>query len=376
MPNQFFARKKCKARRGATIALVMIFLPVLFLLAAFAINLVYMQTVNTEVQIAADAAVRSATRTYVLSGSKDQALLAAQEAAAMNPINGNVLPINAVDLEYGVSQRYSLGDPYVFVPASVGNSVRLTTQSLAAGNGPTIEPLFPLFGSLVNIRPLRTATSTKMTVDIVLVVDRSGSMAYSATEIGDGSAPPAAAPAGWWFDGPVPPQSRWLDLVAAVNAFNTALSTSPDHEQLALATYNEVPVINVPLTTNYTQVADALDAISLNFIMGATNIGDGMNAGLVALKDPTYSRQFASKVMIVMTDGNHNTGWWPDSAATVIAAEGVTIYTVTFSDEANQALMQLVASRGSGEHFHATTSAQLTSAFQQIARRLPTILTN
>ena len=362
-----------QARHGAIIALIAVMLPVLFVLAAFAINLAHIQTVNTETQVAADAAVSAATRAYVLTGSKPEALAAAQLAASRNPIGGIVMPLQMSDLAFGVSLRTSVNDKYSFVPAASGNSIRLTTHTLA--DSASVPSLFPFMGPIAEIRPRLSATSTQMVVDIVLVVDRSGSMAFSSSETASPTIPPAAAPTGWAFGDPVPMNARWLDLIVAVDAFNTELANSPDIERLALSTYNQASATNVILTTDYTQVRSALDAISLNFIAGGTNVGGGMLEGLAALNDPSFSRPFASKVMIVMTDGNHNTGTWPVDAAYVAVSNGVTIYTVTFSDEANQALMQTVADIGGGEQYHATDAAQLTEAFRQIARRLPTILT-
>lgn len=86
-------------------------------------------------------------------------------------------------------------------------------------------------------------------------------------------------------------------------------------------------------------------------------------------------RSGAAKVLIVMTDGKHNTGTDPIAAAKTAAAGGIMIFTVTFSDEADQIRMQQVASIGNGKHFHASTAAQLKTVFQKIAQALPTLLT-
>ena len=172
-----FIRNRRRARQGAIIALIAVMLPVLFILAAFAINLAHIQTVNTETQVAADAAVSAATRAYVLTGSKADALAAAQLAAARNPIGGVVMPLHARDLEFGLSLRTSVNERYSFVPGDSGNAIRLTTNTLADSG--IVPSLFPFMGSIAEIRPRLSATSTQMVVDIVLVVDRSGSMAFS-----------------------------------------------------------------------------------------------------------------------------------------------------------------------------------------------------
>ncbi len=355
--------------------LVMIFLPVLFILASFAINIAYIECVSTEAQIAADASAKAATRTYISTLNQAAALAAARDAASRNPVGGVVIPINASDLEFGISTRVSMSSEYSFTPAAVGNSVRLTTKSLATSGSPLVQPIFPLFGSLVEIRPLKSATSTQLAIDISLVVDRSGSMAFAANESTLSGGMPAAAYSGWTFGNPVPPNSRWLDLVAAINTFVSELSYSPDLEQVCLASYSNTVSTETALTRNYGNIFTSLNAISSGNVQGATAVGDGMLQGLAPLIDPATARPFASKVMIVMTDGIHNTGTSPIDAVPFLVAEGVKVFSVTFSDEANQTDMETVATIGGGEHFHAVNAAQLQAAFRTIARRLPTLLT-
>ncbi|TWU46362.1 von Willebrand factor type A domain protein [Rubripirellula tenax] len=357
--------------------LICVLLPVLFILSAFAINVAHMESVNTEVQIAVDSAARAAGRTYALTGDEAETLLAAQEAATRNPIGSFVVPIAASDLEFGTSLRTYANDPYTFTPTTSGvtNSIRLSTTSFAGGSGAGVPPVFPFFAGLFDVRPLRSATSTQGVIDCVLVVDRSGSMAYSSSEVAAYPPAPSSAPPGWDFGDPVPPNARWLDLIAAVKAFNDELNDSPQEEQLALSIYNTNKSTPQRLTTDYTKVIEKLDEVSVNFVAGGTAIGWGIYEGLWAVTDAAFARPHASKVMIVLTDGVQNYGTAPKWAAKEAATKGVTVFTVTFSDEAAQAAMQEVAEIGGGEHFHAVTAAQLKIAFQDIARRLPTLLT-
>jgi hypothetical protein len=50
------------------------------------------------------------------------------------------------------------------------------------------------------------------------------------------------------------------------------------------------------------------------------------------------------------------------------------VFTITFSDEADQTTMKLVAEKGLGKHYHATNGSSLTGVFQDIAKQLPIIL--
>ena len=369
-------RSRSTSRRAATMALIVVLLPAMFALSAFAINIAYIESTNTEVQIAADSAVRAASRAYVVTGDEDLALAAAKDAASRNPIGNFVLPITSDDLEFGVSIRADASSPYQFTPSNdgQGNSVRLVTNTLSGGNA-GLEPLFPFFGSGMKIQPLRTAVSTQGVIDVALVVDRSGSMAYSADEVAVYPPLPAAAPTGWDFGDPVPPNARWLDLIAAVQTFNNALNDSPQTELLALSTYNDSSNTNQKLTEDYSLVTAELNKISMQFDSGGTSIGRGMLEGFAAVTDQALSRSHASKVMVLMTDGVQNYGTTPTEASWQLAEAGITLFTITFSDEADQNTMQQIAKQCGGQHFHAVTAEQLQDAFRDIARSLPTLIT-
>ena len=203
-------------RQAATLVLVVILLPVLFILAGFAINISYLQLVQTEAQIAADASASAAGHVFAVTNDKKAARAAATAVAAKNRIGGKILPLQASDFEFGVATRASVNQPYNFTVAATGNSVRLTTRSLSTGVGGDIAPLFPLFGSVIQFRPNRTSTCTQLDLDIAIIMDRSGSMAYSSSEISAYPPKPINAPSGWTFGNPVPPNARWLDAIAAV----------------------------------------------------------------------------------------------------------------------------------------------------------------
>jgi Ca-activated chloride channel homolog len=367
-------RTNQRSRRGATLTLVVFLLPVLFIVAALVINVSYMELVRTELQVTVDAASRAAGRTYALTGDRDQALAAARDIADRNPVVGRVIPIETIDLEFGVSERTDANERYSFTPGGTDpNSVQIVTNSLANGVGGPIQPLFPLFGSSFNFRPVRSAISTQVELDVAVVIDRSGSMAYSTTEVAAFPPAPRNAPPGWNFGQPVPPGARWLDTIAAVDAFVGELSSSPLRENVSLVTYNHNPRIDLPLSDNYASVGAALSSYSAAFQSGGTNIGGGISDGLQALGG-TNARPWAAKVIVLMTDGIHNYGLSPERAASSAGSQGVLLYTVTFSDEADQARMQRVAARAGGKNFHAVSRSQLIEAFQSIARQLPTLL--
>jgi uncharacterized protein YegL len=362
------------ARRGAMLVLITILLPVLFVLAGMAINLCYIQLIQTKTQIATDAAASAAGRVFAITGDQAAAIQAARDVAARNPIVTKVLPLNEIDFEFGYASRESSNEPYHFVEGADGNAVRLTTHSLAGGIGGELTPLFPLFGNVIQIRPTRVATSAQLDLDISLVIDRSGSMAYASSEVSAYPPNPMHAPAGWEFGDPIPPHARWLDAIAAVQVFISQLESSPQNEKLSLSVYNHQVSTPQPLTHDYSLIVSSLTHISTNFISGGTNIGDGVLEGIGALGDANRRRPWATPVIILLTDGVHNYGTSPKHAANVARDNKVTVFTLTFSDEANQSRMQEVASISGGKHYHAVTAAQLQLAFREIAAQLPSLI--
>ena len=360
-------------RRGATMTLLVALLPMMLVLAAFAINVAHYESAKTDIQIVTDAAARAAAREYLLTEDKNLALAAAQELATRNPIGSYVVPFEMSDLEFGIGVRSGPGTPYVFNNTGGGNAIRITTNTLSSGRS-GVSPVFPFFG-VNKIQPKLSATSTQGVIDIALVVDRSGSMAYSSSEPAVFPPAPSSAPADWEFGNPVPPNARWLDLIGAVQVFVNEMNSSPTDEKASLTVYDDNSIVLQNLSHNYAPIVNELHNISSAFDSGGTNIGGGMLTGKSTLSSFTHGRTEATKVIILMTDGVHNIGTSPDSAANSIKNAGVTLYTVTFSDEADQAKMQSVAEQCGGQHFHAVNAAQLQDAFRDIARGLPSLLT-
>ncbi len=200
-------------------------------------------------------------------------------------------------------------------------------------------------------------------------------MAYASNEVANYPPAPAAAPPGWDFCDPAPPASRWLDLVQAVRVFDSALQNSPAVEFAAMVTYADSARTEQGLTTNYSLLENSLNKYTNAFCAGGTNIGSGILVGMNTLAQNVPGRNGSIKVLLVMTDGKHNTGLDPVVAAKLAAKQNVMIFTVTFSDEADQSRMKRVAQEGQGEHFHARNGSELEEVFKKIAARLPVLLT-
>lgn len=360
-----------RSRQGAVVPLVCIMLPVLIILAAFSINFAHMELIRTQAQIASDAAVRAAGRTFSLTGSLADARTAARSIAAQNLVGGRVMSLPDSSFVLGTSTRATSAQRFAFQPLPTGSTARANAMRISV-NQQDLQPLFSGITGMESYGYSRTAVSTQVEVDIVLVLDRSGSMAYAADERVTGFFFPQAAPPGWNFGMAVPPRSRWLDLVSASDAFLRILEGSFVAEQVGLVTYGDSSTLDRALSPTYTTIRDGIGRYTRNYPAGATNIAAGIATGNTVL---SRGRNFASKVMVLMTDGIRTAGGDPVPTATTLGNQGIIIYTVTFSNEADQTAMRRVATAGNGQHFHASTGVSLQSAFENIARSIPTIIT-
>jgi hypothetical protein len=309
------------------------------------------------------------------TGRLDLALDAAQGVANKNLVSNKPLILRASDFDLGVSARYGVDKRYQFVPSNENvNALRLTVNKSSGSPSGPVQLVFPMLNVRGEVSMSREAISTQLELDIALVIDRSGSMAYSANEKAAFPPNPKAAVDGWAFGQRVPDNSRWLDTVSAVNVFLEELSNSPHDEQVSLSTYADKGKADTELTNNYDAILNALDPYSIRFNSGGTNIGDGLKAGVNSLVKGKKSRPWATKVLIVMTDGIFNAGPNPIGVSESIAKQGVMIFTVTFSNEANKKDMIRVAEIGGGKHFHANSSKDLVLVFKEMAKMMPTLL--
>ena len=105
-------------------------------------------------------------------------------------------------------------------------------------------------------------------------------------------------------------------------------------------------------------------------VSGGTNISAGIDEGVGVLLG-NRSRHNAFKTMIVMTDGQYNSGRHPSIAASDAADQGIEVFTVTFGSGADQNTMIQTAENGNGKHFHAPNGDALEEIFREIANIPP-----
>ena len=362
-----------ECRSGAIVPLFAIMLPVVLILAAFSINIAYLQLNRTEMTIAADAASRAASREFATTNSKTSAIAAARTATNRNTVGGSPLLLSNTDIVFGESSRDDLESRYQFSANGKNpNAVEVRARRDSGSLSGSVKLLLPLFFSSPTINASQTSRASQIELDISLVIDRSGSMAYASNEPAVYPPNPKAAPKGWSFGDVAPNPSRWRDAVAAVNVFLTEMDNSPANELIALTTYNHENTLDQTLTKNYKKITNGLDSYTKRCDLGSTNIAGGIARGVEACT--TNSRLFATKVMIVLTDGIDTTKSDPVGAAKFATAYDIMIFTITFSDEADQETMKQVAAAGRGKHYHASNASALKQIFRDIARQLPILI--
>ncbi len=398
--------------------LLAVLLPVLAILAAFCINTAQMQLTRTELMVATDAAARAGGRAFSETQTVSAAKTAAVTTAAMNLVNGEPLQLRSDDasneIEFGKTiQSSGVSGRYTFqkIPTSqvaAGQQVASAFRVLGRRDGGSLNGRVPLvIPGLLNTNDFATtqdAVAMQVDRDISLVLDRSGSMLDVTFNWPSNKSPwstgalNAGVAAGkltkyngnyyyangndsttyqqWaWqnhYNLGTPPTTPWQDLLAAVNAFLNVLDTTSQEEQVSVASYATNATLDTYLEKNFQVIRSTVNGLQPG---GNTAIGRGMQSGITALLR-NEARPYASKTMVVMTDGIHNTGASPESVATTLMNSYLlTIHTVTFGPGADQNKMRTVANIGGGKHYHAASGAQLVAIFEEIANNLPTILT-
>jgi hypothetical protein len=271
------------------------------------------------------------------TGSVDTARVKATEIARQNTVAGQELLLEPADIVFGSGQWNANGSIDFLPNATPYRAAQVTGRKLGGSPSGSVS-LF--FGGLLGTPEFETslqATAAFLDRDMVIVVDRSDSM--------------AGAP--------------FLQLKTAVNGFLQTLQDEQSDERVGLASYSEIAYPHAALTADLAHVQGVMNSLSTE--RARTNIGGGIDMGRSLLLNAPASSGVTEKVIILMTDGYHNTGTDPRVAATRAVNDGIIIHTVTFGWYADQALMRYVANQTGGTFTHAPDGYTLAQAFLELA---------
>ncbi len=398
--------RKFSQKRGASGVIVMTMLVPVLIIGFFAISLANIQRSESTSQISTDLAAVYGGNLLSRESDVDKILSLSEELALRNLIpnanqdSGESPPEHLrITTELGSA---SIGQfkPSFDSQAKPTNAIRVTA-AVPAG--------IIVFGSrLSHVDVSAHSTVANMDRVICLVVDRSGSMTFdldSGTWLLDPTPHPdnpmSTHPdvqiqqnAGqWWKGWPHPTRSRWSELLPAVYGLADELEKTNQQEFFSIVSYSSAgsehrwnhKLKRVPYRTTDSSIevrptkhyANAVRKLEHKYskifpVMGGTNIAAGIDTGARVLLN-NNSKPNAFKTMIVMTDGQYNRGRAPWLAAEDAAKQGIEVFTVTFSNQADQQSMILTAEVGNGKHFHAVDGVTLEEIFRKIANMPPRI---
>ncbi|MEZ6094611.1 MAG: VWA domain-containing protein [Pirellulaceae bacterium] len=387
-------------RKGIILVLVAFALVLLFGMAAFCIDLAYMQLVDTELTAATDAAAKAAARE--LSINKGNTFKATKEgiaAAARNKVAGKSMILEASDFQYGQSVPNADGSFGFQAGSKPYTAVRVVGRKTSNSSAGEVSLFFGPVVGFISFEPTSEATASFQKTQIVIAVDRSHSMCFDYSGVDwvyPFGVPSYDADGDGTFDKsddalmtpPHPLLSRWAGLSAAVNKFLDILDVAIVQPEVGLVTWGSfldkstyeytltgttVPAVieEEKIAKNYLKIRNAIAARGSKRMLGGTNTAAGLDAALNLLDKSNFR---SKKVVLLLTDGAENAGRGAINSAADAKAQGVVIHVITFLG-GDQSAMAAVAELTGGRHIHASNPSELISAFEDVARLIPIALT-
>lgn len=401
-------------RRGTIIVLLALLLTVLFVLAGFSVDLAYMELVKTELRSATDSAALAAASALVQGKTQAQVQNAAIDAAAMNTVAGNTLVLSAGDILLGQSIEQADGSYQFKAGVQPYQAVQVNSSLSNQKSSGDALLFFGQFTGVKSYTPTNSAVAAVSACDVCLALDRSQSMCWDESGLAWSYPPPlgidnhglsiaatkipTGVPSGVFEQYPPIAGSRWVGLQYAVQSFCDVLGAANTKTNVSVVTWasdspahtvtSTLGTVTLPasagvavdqgLTNNMSDVAAAVLSRSKGLLLGGTDMYSGLEESIAVLLGPG-SRSAASKVIILMTDGDWSSPTGntdPLLAAQDAAANKITIHCICFTENANQATCKSIASLTGGKFYYASDSASLTEIFAEVAGSMPVSLTN
>ena len=362
-------------RAGAIVVLFAILLPLMVLILGFTVDYAYIQRSRNEIRVVSDLATKAAADTLARTGGDEAAARAAARFVAdQNTVAGEKITLRDDQIVFGRAYRQADGSYLYNDGQTPSNAVQVTVRRDAGSNEGSISRFFGNFYNRPTFDLVQQARANFRDVEVVLVLDRSGSMKFDlvAGQLSDAERQVR-------FDNPPVPTSRWMSLDSAVEVFLRELESTPVRERVGMVTFAEnanrdvngvmvsIPQVTLdsPLSRDLNLVRGNMDRLNGTLWFGGTNITSGLREARDHFRASGSSN--VEKVIICLTDGVHNSGDEPFDEATQCQVEGITVHTITFSEGANQQDMLLTAENGGGGHSHAPDEATLKTIFKRLA---------
>src|SRR5262245_34582616 len=154
-------------RRAAMLVLIAFCLPLCIIMAAFAVDVAWMQLVRTELRTATDAAARAGAKELSLAQDQTAAKNRAKQVAARNQVAGAPLQLADADIVIGASNQPNTTSRFNFAASSTKpNAVRVFGRRT---NGSLSGPVELMFSGVLGVdtfQPEHIAASTQLDRDI------------------------------------------------------------------------------------------------------------------------------------------------------------------------------------------------------------------
>jgi len=184
--------------------------------------------------------------------------------------------------------------------------------------------------------------------DIVLAIDASGSMNASGyDEENDFS------------------ETKRLSRFELTKMIATEFIYKRSSDNVGVVLYGDFAFIASPITYEKEMVAEMLSYLNQGMAGQNTAIGEALLMSVRAFK---HSKS-KTKIVILLTDGEHNSGSISPKEATKLASEnGVKIYTIAIGKEgeADQSLLETIAEQSGGDFFYASSAKELQEVYETI----------
>lgn len=180
-------------------------------------------------------------------------------------------------------------------------------------------------------------------VDIVLSIDGSGSMNAS----------------GFGEEGSRESRFEIVQKIARGFVMRRA------QDNIGVVEFGDFAFIASPITYEKEIIAQMIGYLSYGMAGQNTAIGEGIAMGVRALRDS----KAASKVIILLTDGEHNSGSIsPKEAIAMVKKEKIRLYTIGIGPkgEFDSPLLEQLARDGNGAFFAATNQKELQDVYDEI----------
>ena len=181
--------------------------------------------------------------------------------------------------------------------------------------------------------------------DIVLAIDASGSMNASGFDKDDEFS-----------------EGERLSRFALTKKIAKEFILSRESDNVGIVMYGDFAFIASPITYEKEIVADMLEYLTQGMAGQNTAIGEAIAMGVRSFE---YSKAKA-KVMILLSDGDHNSGSIsPKEALALAKSHNIKIYTIAIG-EADSALMEKIAKDSGGVYYSATDAKELQKVYSAI----------